>query len=192
MKRLDSYLTNIRLPWDCCRGTRSRGHNTAIYAPIGAVALSKLSQVDGKWTIMRLWVKNFGEQISCLHWDDSIQHLYVGLCSGKVVVLQVMGGDYHCYRTLAEMSCAKSPITGLTNNRKTMTMVYHPDSLSVVDKLTGKCLDRQVSTGELTSMYKIPDRHLFAITDATGFIHVYANIGAPLEHVMTHRFQNKQ
>ena len=71
MKRLDSYLTNIRLPWDCCRGTRNKGHNTAIYAPIGAVALSKLSRVDGKWTIERLWVKNFGEQVSCLRWDDS-------------------------------------------------------------------------------------------------------------------------
>ena len=60
VKRLDSYLTNIWLPWDCCRGTRNKGHNNAIYAPVGAVALSKVSQVDGKWTIKRLWVKNFG------------------------------------------------------------------------------------------------------------------------------------
>ena len=85
------------------------------------------------------------------------------------------------------MNCDTSLLTGLTCNRKTITLVSYYNTLRVIDKLTGKTLDKQYSSGELTSLFDLSDRHLFAITDNTGFIHMYANVGAPLEHIMTYK-----
>ena len=98
-----------------------------------------------------------------------------------------MSEDNRGYTKLGDLNCDISRLTGLTCNRKTITMVSYFNTLRVVDKLTGKCLDKQFSSGELTSLFDLTDRHLFAITDTTGFIHLYANIGAPLEHIMTYK-----
>ena len=105
---------------------------------------------------------------------------------GKLVVYQVDMG-YLSYTKLLEMNCDSGAIIGITNNYKTMTMVSNNSTLRVVDKLTRKTLDKQYSTGELTSLMTLKDRNIFTITDTTGFIHLYANVGAPLQHIQTFR-----
>jgi len=59
--RLDSYLTNVSLPWEKKDDT---------YATVGALLFYRvgLREKDGEWIFTRLWAKNFPIQTNILFW----------------------------------------------------------------------------------------------------------------------------
>lgn len=58
--RIDSYLTNINLPWE-----RKKDDT---YATVGAMIFYRvgLREKDGEWVFTRLWAKNFPVQTNIL------------------------------------------------------------------------------------------------------------------------------
>ena len=151
MKRLDGYMTNTWMPWDFCRTKTARrqdhGLDTAVDVPIGAVSLTLVNTSksdDNRWRERRVWIRDYGQRVTKLHWDRKHEHLYIGLDFGKVEVLKVSIDDESAnfsYQVIRVLHCSKTRITGITNNLKTVTVMSHPFSLRVIEKMSGKILE---------------------------------------------------
>ena len=75
--RLDSYLTNVSLPWEKKDDT---------YATVGALLFYRvgLREKDGEWIFTRLWAKNFPIQTNILFWWAEKQQMYLGMDDGRI------------------------------------------------------------------------------------------------------------
>lgn len=75
--RVDSYLTNMKMPWE----------KTAPPVIMGVSALECYIETGGKYE--RLWSKSFKVQSICMSWDSEKETVYVGCDDGKVLGIQV-------------------------------------------------------------------------------------------------------
>lgn len=77
--RIDSYLTNMKLPWE----------KPDPKAPIISVgALGCYTKVKD-WKFKKLWKKLFSAQAICLYWDEITNLLGIGLDDGTIMCLKV-------------------------------------------------------------------------------------------------------
>lgn len=80
--RLDSYLTNVSLPWEKKDDT---------YATVGALLFYRvgLREKDGEWIFTRLWAKNFPVQTNILCWSPSKKQMYLGMDNGHIYAFSI-------------------------------------------------------------------------------------------------------
>jgi len=80
--RLDSYLTNMNLPWEQKDDT---------YATVGALIFYRvgLRETDGQWVFTRLWAKNFPVQTNILYWIPEKQQMLLGMDNGRIYVFSI-------------------------------------------------------------------------------------------------------
>eukprot|EP01017_Pseudomicrothorax_dubius_P008347 TRINITY_DN12737_c0_g1_i1.p1 TRINITY_DN12737_c0_g1~~TRINITY_DN12737_c0_g1_i1.p1 ORF type:complete len:513 (+),score=109.16 TRINITY_DN12737_c0_g1_i1:83-1621(+) len=78
--RMDSYITNIKLPWE-------KGPNVLV-SVVGVVECLLLTD-SAEFRFEKLWSKNFGSQVISLDWETRSSRLAVGMDSGRVDVFAV-------------------------------------------------------------------------------------------------------
>lgn len=86
--RLDSYLTNISMPWE--KKDKSKGVNDT-YATVGALLFYRvgLRESNGEWVFTRLWAKNFSCQTNILEWSQESERMYLGMDNGRIFVFSI-------------------------------------------------------------------------------------------------------
>ncbi len=70
--RVDSYITNIKMPWD-----KNLPQGTLV--TVGAVeCYSQKNELEDEVKFEKLWTKTFQSQVISLYWDDASNNLLVG------------------------------------------------------------------------------------------------------------------
>eukprot|EP01017_Pseudomicrothorax_dubius_P028231 TRINITY_DN3344_c0_g1_i5.p1 TRINITY_DN3344_c0_g1~~TRINITY_DN3344_c0_g1_i5.p1 ORF type:complete len:282 (-),score=74.70 TRINITY_DN3344_c0_g1_i5:62-907(-) len=78
--RIDSYLTNMKLPWE-------KDLNITI---VTVGALECYVQTDAsEYKFDKLWTKTFPSQVICLDWESKSCRIAVGMDDGKVEIMTV-------------------------------------------------------------------------------------------------------
>jgi len=70
--RVDSYLTNMKLPWE-----KTLPQGTLV--TVGAVeCYLQKKELDEEVKFDKLWTKTFQSQVICLYWDQASCNLLIG------------------------------------------------------------------------------------------------------------------
>jgi len=70
--RVDSYLTNMKLPWE-----KSLPSGTLV--TVGAVeCYLQKKELNEEIKFDKLWTKTFQSQVICLYWDQTSCNLLIG------------------------------------------------------------------------------------------------------------------
>jgi len=81
--RVDSYVTNMKLPWekDVPKGT---------LVTVGAVeCYLQKEDIENEIKFEKLWVKTSQSQVICMHWDQTSNNLLIGKDDGTLSILKV-------------------------------------------------------------------------------------------------------
>lgn len=104
--RIDSYLTNISLPWEKKEDT---------YSTVGALMFYKvgLREKDGEWIFTRLWAKNFPHQTNTLFWSTEKEQLFLGMDNGRIYAFSIINKGISL-RQDAEIKAHSGRVMGLS------------------------------------------------------------------------------
>jgi len=69
--RVDSYLTNMKMPWE-----KELPPGTLV--TVGAVECYMRTDKDGDLKFDKLWTKTFQTQVICIYWEPTSSSLVVG------------------------------------------------------------------------------------------------------------------
>jgi WD40 repeat protein len=81
VSRLDSYITNLNLPWD-----KNVEKDQALLAVGSLEAWGRVKKGGDIFYYEKLWVKTFKSQAICMHYSEKIHMIAVGCDSGHVGV----------------------------------------------------------------------------------------------------------
>lgn len=119
--RIDSYLTNMSMPWDNKKDKKAPGDT---YATVGAILFYRvgLRESNGEWVFTRLWAKNFSAQTNILCWSPEKQQMYLGMDNGRIFAFSI--GDKEI--SLVQDAEIKA------HSRRVMGLAYDPETQYVI------------------------------------------------------------
>lgn len=81
VSRLDSYLTNLNMPWE-----KNVDKDQALLAVGSLEAWGRVKKGSDLFYYEKLWIKTFKSQAICMHYNDKIHMIAVGCDSGHIGV----------------------------------------------------------------------------------------------------------
>lgn len=183
--RIDSYLTNLNLPWEKKDDT---------YATVGALMFYRvgLRDSDGQWVFTRLWAKNFPVQTNILHWSSEKNMLFLGMDNGRIYGFNIINKGI----SLSQDVEIKA------HSKRVMGMIYDHDNnhiMSISEDGKFKCSDvtteepvHEEGFGRGGLKVMVHDKHykrLF-IGDGAGSIHIVCYKNYPPELLSAVKSQN--
>jgi len=174
--RLDSYLTNVSMPWEKKNDT---------YVTVGALLFYRvgLREKDGEWVFTRLWAKNYPVQTNILFWAHEKQNMFLGMDNGRIYVYSI---------TNKEMSLTEE-VEIKAHTKRVMGISYDPDTnyvMSIAEDGKFKCSDvaseeavHEVAVGKsgLKVMIQDKDNKRLFIGDGDGSVHIIKYTSFPPE-----------
>lgn len=183
--RIDSYLTNINLPWEKKDDT---------YATVGALIFYRvgLRETSGEWVFTRLWAKNFPVQTNILCWAAEKELMFLGMDNGRIFGFSIINKGV----TLSQ------DIEIRAHSKRVMGMAYdHQNNhiMSISEDGKFKCSDitteepvheEGFGRGGLKSMIQDKFNQRLFLADGAGSIHILSYKNYPPELLSTIKSQN--
>ena len=183
--RIDSYLTNVSLPWEKKDDT---------YATVGALIFYRvgLREKDGEWVFTRLWAKNFPVQTNVLHWSPEKEMMFLGMDDGRI----------YAYTIINKGISLSQDVEIKAHSKRVMGMAYSPEHhhiMSISEDGKFKCSDvtteepvheESLGKGGLNSMVHDKLNKRLFIGDGTGTVHIIGYSNYPPELLSAVKSQN--
>lgn len=169
VSRLDSYLTNVSMPWE--------KKQESTYVTVGAFSFHRIT-VDpetGDWKFTRLWACNFPSQTNILCWAQGTQTILLGMDSGKIAFLQV-SEDENSMSQLHDIEVHKKRVMGIKIDEETgyMYSVGEDSRLKIVDIATYEIIyDEPHGQNGLKILEQDKANKRLFTADGTGFVYIY-------------------
>ena len=167
--RVDSYLTNLQMPWD-----KSEEQVLLSVGVLEAWLQSKKGMDE--YTYERLWCKNFKSQAICIHYNESLKLVSVGCDNGTVVHLNFDVSSPLKFKEISEDKVHTKRVMGIWSDTKTKVLycIGEDGFLKVFDltasKVTQEC---QVGTNKLTCVVSDESSGSAFIGDVLGNVNIY-------------------
>lgn len=141
ISRIDSYLTNIPMPWD-----KNVKKDEALLAVGGLEAWGRVKRGGDKFYYEKLWLKTLKSQVICLHYSQKLQLIGVGCDSGELGLFLLDKEDPFKVDQLVLQKVHTSRIMKLYINHKEKVIytIGEDKMLRVFD------IDANAITGEVT------------------------------------------
>jgi WD40 repeat protein len=168
--RLDSYITNISMPWD-----KSGKKDEALFAVGGIEIWGKVKKKQDGYTYDRHWVKSLKSQAICLSYNEQLRMLAIGCDSGELGLYLVNKDEPSIVDQLVLEKIHSSRImrVHIDNGQKKVYTISEDRMLRVFDiEAKGVIGEVAVSGKKLTEMV-VDDRNKIAyVADRGGRINV--------------------
>lgn len=177
--RLDSYLTNLNLPWE------KKKEDT--YSTVGALIFYRvgLRESSGEWVFTRLWAKNFSVQTNILLWVPEKEMLFLGMDDGVI----------YGYSIINKGISLSQDVEIKAHSKRVMGLAYDSENgylLSISEDGKFKCSDptteepvheEHVGRGGLKQLIHDKYYKRLFIGDGKGNVHIMSYINYPPEVV---------
>ena len=191
--RIDSYLTNLSMPWDKKDKIAAGASDT--YATVGALLFYRvgLRESNGEWVFTRLWAKNFSSQTNILAWSPEKQFMFLGMDNGRIYAFS-MGDKEVSLKVESEIKA---------HSKRVMGIAYDPETthvMSISEDGKFKCSDvatqepvheETLGRGGLKVMVHDKAHKRCFIGDGEGTVHIVSHVNYPPELISTVQSENK-
>jgi WD40 repeat protein len=177
MSRIDSYLTNINLPWE------KKKDDT--YSTVGAIIFYRvgLRESNGEWVFTRLWAKNFPVQTNILCWAPEKEIMFMGMDDGQIYGFSVVNKGISLSQDI-EIKAHTSRVMGMAFDAENNQI------MSISEDGKFKCSDistqepvHEESFGKGGLKALVHDKYYkrIFIGDGKGSVHIVSHVNYPPE-----------
>ena len=173
--RIDSYVTNVNLPWE---------KKTDAHISVGAVFAYKVSS-DPKnaYQFDKVWAKSYPIQTGVVVWDADSFTVAVGLDNGKIVFYKVNPeSNFLQYEELCEVKPHKDRVMGIAFDHKT-GYIYScsSDKKFIVSEINYQESVTEVTLGShgFTNLVFEKKNERIFLTNEVGVVFVYSTANFP-------------
>mmetsp|Transcript_42928 Transcript_42928/g.50357 ORF Transcript_42928/g.50357 Transcript_42928/m.50357 type:complete len:191 (+) Transcript_42928:479-1051(+) len=183
--RLDSYLTNMSLPWEKKSDT---------YSTVGALLFYRvgLREKDGEWIFTRLWAKNFPVQTNILCWSPEKERMYLGMDNGTIYSYSINENEISLTQE-AEIKAHAKRVMGLAydNENNHVISISKDGKLKCSDDTTEEPVHEESigKSGLKVLLHDKSHKRLF-IGDGSGCVHIVSHFNYPPELLASVKSQN--
>jgi hypothetical protein len=128
ISRVDSYLTNLRMPWD-------KGDDQVLLSVGILEAWAESKKGREEYTYERLWSKNFKSQAICTHYNQDLNIIVTGCDNGTVVVISFDSAKPLKFKEVSEEKVHLKRVMGIWSDtrRKLIYTIGEDGRLKVFD-----------------------------------------------------------
>jgi len=175
--RLDSYLTNLNLPWE------KKKDDT--YSTVGALIFYRvgLRESNGEWVFTRLWAKNFAVQTNILWWSPDKEMIFMGMDDGVIYGFSIVNKGISLSQEV-EIKAHSKRVMGLAYDSEN----HHIISISEDGKFKWSDISTEepvheetIGKGGLKSLVHDKFYKRMFIGDGYGSIHIMSYVNYPPE-----------
>ena len=168
ISRIDSYVTNMNLPWEKNKGQ--------VLLSVGVLEVWVQSKKQDGFSFDRLWAKSFKSQAICIGWNEALSCISAGCDDGTVQILRIDTEQPMKYKELYSGKVHNGRVMGMYIDgiRNLLFTISEDKTLKSLD-LKGKAVNSEakVSSAKLCCLEVDPRTKVAYITDRAGAIHVY-------------------
>eukprot|EP00743_Colponemidia_sp_Colp-15_P004312 GILK01004652.1.p1 GENE.GILK01004652.1~~GILK01004652.1.p1 ORF type:complete len:535 (+),score=60.10 GILK01004652.1:42-1646(+) len=181
--RMDSYLTNIQMPWE--------KNNTATPSIVAIGGFACYAQTRNTWQFDKLWTQKLPQQAFTLSWDETTQLLAVGQDKGKVNVHRVpVARNFLGHEELWELDGHTARVMGLAidpyqNRLFSISRDKHFRAYDISADPPVCLIDIHVSAHPLYSLLLDSQNQRAVIGAENGFLYIYDLVSFPPRHLLT-------
>lgn len=177
MSRLDSYLTNIHMPWD--KNVKS---DEALLAVGGLEAWGRVKRGGDKFYYEKMWLKTLKSQAICLDYNEKLQLIAIGCDSGELGLFLLDKSDPFKVDQLAleKIHSARIMRVNIDHKAKMIYTISEDKMLRVFDiEAKGVVGEVMASSKKLTEMFIDSKNKIAYVADRGGKINVVSLSSSP-------------
>jgi WD40 repeat protein len=176
VSRLDSYITNLNMPWD------KKEHKDQVLLAVGNLeAWGRVKRGGDKYQYDRLWLKTFKSQAICLDFNEMLNLVAVGCDNGTLNLFQFNKDDPLKYTEITGDKIHTARIMNvIIDERANCVYTISEDRNFTIFDLKANCITSEtvISTKKLTEMVVDFRNKIAYVADRGGSINV-VYIGSP-------------
>lgn len=150
VSRIDSYITNLNMPWD-----KKTDKDQVLLAVGNLEAWGRVKKGSDKYNYERLWLKTFKSQAICLDLNQKLNILAIGCDNGFLNVFEIDPSDPLKYSEITSEKVHTARIMRVhIDDKQGMIYTIGEDKYLRVYDISAKCVTHEVmvSKSKLTEM----------------------------------------
>lgn len=176
VSRLDSYLTNLSMPWD-----NKETKDQTLLAVGSLEAWGRVKKGKDLFYYEKLWIKTFKSQAICMHYSEKTQLIAVGCDSGHIGVYLLDKKDPHQFTEILfeKIHSARVMRVHVDHKQGTIVSIGEDKFLRVYDIQARAVLGEvSVSKHKLTEMVVDVKNRVAYVADRGGNVNVVSIAGS--------------